>query len=807
MPSENSVRKPASSPLSPTIAPAAASDRAVPGGDSVSAADRECFAGLEGFLPADIFDSHVHAYRQSDAFPELGTANAPDDVLGIDAFRAHHAHWMGRHAQMDALVFPFPTRSANPQSANQLIVDECARHTGSRGLLLITPAMTAEEVAPFLDQPGIVGFKCYHIYSNDPAISDTFMAETGTFLPEWAWQLAQQRGLAIMLHMVLPLALADRRNIDYIRSHCLRYPNARLILAHAARGFNARTTHYGVSAVRDLDNLYFDTSAVCEPEAFIAILKACGPTRLLYGTDFPVSMHRTKAITLGNGFHWLNPQAAPNADWRHGEATLNGIEMLHALKVGCEVMDLNRRDIEKIFAGNARTLFDLPRPQPLPDVQDQYREACTIFPGGVQLFSKKPELFAPGQWPAYYEEAHGCRIIDTAGREYIDMSTGGILACILGYADPDVNAAVINRVRKGSMSTLQTYAEVEVAKELLAIHPWAERARFARTGGEAMAMAVRIARSATGRSKVVICGYHGWHDWYLAANLPDRSAADSSNALGRHLMPGLEPHGVPEELAGTTLTFIYNDLEGLEQVLQKHGNEIAAVVVESTRGEDPKPGFLEGVIAASHRAGAKVIFDEITIGWRLCLGGAHLKFGVAPDLAAFAKTISNGYAMSAVIGTATTMKGAEQSFISSAYWTEGVGPAAALATITKLKSIDVPKHLHTIGSRVMQGWRDLGQKHNLPVIAGSRPELATLAFDHPDNLAMLTYMTAHMLRHGFLASANFNGMLAHQTHHVDAYLGALDSVFASMKCHLDSNTLHQNIGGPIRQSGFGRLTK
>lgn len=784
-----------------------AADRSVPGGDSVTAVDHSLFAALEGFLPGDIFDSHVHVYRQSDAFPELDTAGTAGDILDVDAFRAHHSHWMGRHAAMDALIFPFPSLAADPQQANQLIASECARHTGCRGLLLTTPAMSKTDVLPFFDKAGIVGFKPYHVFSTDRSLENTFQAGTETFLPEWAWELAHERELVIMLHMVLPMALADRRNVDYIRTRCLRYPRARLILAHAARGFNARTTHLGVSAIRDLDNVYFDTSAVCEPEAFVAILKACGSSRLLYGTDFPVSMNRTKAITLGNGFHWLDPNRTPDADWQHGQATLNGIEMLHALKVAAEIMDLNQRDIENIFAANARTLLALPRPQPLPDVQAQYQEACTIFPGGVQLFSKKPELFAPGQWPAYYEEAHGCRVIDTAGNEYIDMSSGGILACILGYADPDVNAAVINRVRKGSMSTLQTYAEVEVAKELLAIHPWAERARFARTGGEAMAMAVRIARSITGRSKVVICGYHGWHDWYLAANLPESSAAAASGSLDRHLMPGLEPKGVPAELAGTTLTFVYNDLDGLERVLHQHGDEIAAVVIESTRGEDPKPGFLQGVVAASHRAGAKVIFDEITIGWRLCLGGAHLKFGVAPDLAAFAKTISNGYAMSAVIGNAAAMKGAEHSFISSAYWTEGVGPAAALATITKLKSLDVPAHLNRIGSRVMQGWRDLGTKHDLPVIAGSRPEVATLAFDHPDNLALLTYMTAHMLKRGFLAAANFNGMLAHQDRHVDAYLDALDAVFAEMKTDLNSGCLLQNIGGPVRQSGFGRLTK
>lgn len=784
-----------------------ATGKAVQVGDTITTTDLELFASFEDFLPSDIFDSHVHVYRQSEVFPELGTAGTPEDMLDVTAFRTRHRYWMGDHAEVDALIFPFPRLTVNPQEANRLIVSECATHRGCRGLLLTTPAMNPKKVLPLLEQPGIIGFKPYHIYSTDRSLSSTFLAETETFLPEWALELAHERQLFIMLHLVLPLALADIRNIEYLRSRCLRYPRARIILAHAARGFNAWNTHRGIHAIADLDNVFFDTSAVCEAEPFIAILKACGPSRLLYGTDFPVSMLRTKAITIGDGFHWLDPKRAPDADWQHGKTALNGIEMLRALRVACEIMDLNRRDIENIFAGNARDLFGLPRPRPLPDVQAQYKEACQVFPGGVQLFSKKPELFAPGQWPAYYEEAHGCRVRDTSGKEYIDMSLGGILACILGYADPDVNAAVINRVRKGSMSTLQTYEEVEVAKELISIHPWAERVRFARTGGEVMALAVRIARSVTGRSKVVICGYHGWHDWYLAANLPENPAASVAGSLDRHLMPGLEPRGVPQELAGTTFAFVYNDLDGLEKILRKHGDEIAAVVVESTRGEDPKPGFLEGVIDASHRVGAKVIFDEITIGWRLCLGGAHLKYGVTPDLASFAKTISNGFPMAAVIGTAAAMRGAEQSFISSAYWSEGVGPAAALATIRKLKSLNVPAHLNRIGSRVMQGWRDLGVKHGLPVVAGSRPEIATISFNSPDNLAMLTYMTAHMLKRGFLASANFNAMLAHEDHHIDAYLVALDEVFGEMKKDIANRTLLRNIGGPVKQSGFARLAK
>jgi glutamate-1-semialdehyde 2,1-aminomutase len=443
-------------------------------------------------------------------------------------------------------------------------------------------------------------------------------------------------------------------------------------------------------------------------------------------------------------------------------------------------------------------------------VQETYRQAKAIIPGGTQLLSKRPEMFAPDQWPAYYDQAIGCEVIDTDGRKFLDFSAGGILATVLGYADPDVNAAVIRRVQMGSMASLQTADEVEVAKLLLKIHPWAGMARFARTGGEAMAVAVRIARASTGRDKVAICGYHGWHDWYLAANLGGIDD-EGKRTLDGHLLPGLEPKGVPRGLAGTALTFRYNKLEELDKAIARaaNGGELAAIVMETTRAVDPDPGFLQGVRERANKVGAKLIFDEISVGWRLCLGGAHLKFGVNPDLAVFAKTISNGYAMSAVIGTAATMQAAQESFISSAYWTEGVGPAAAVASIKKMMRLDVPHHLHTIGKLVMVGWETLAQKHGLAIKLGGRPEMgASFTFDIPgqEHAALATLFTVGMLKRGFLAGTYFNGMLAHQVHHVERYLEAADEVFGELAQAVKKNDVKSRIGGPVKHSGFARLT-
>ncbi len=299
----------------------------------------------------------------------------------------------------------------------------------------------------------------------------------------------------IMLHMVLPRALAESKNQRYIRQHCQRYRGAKLILAHAARGFCGKHTVEGIDSLRGLDNVFFDTSAVCEPAALEAILKVFGPTRLFFGADFCVSEMRSRCVDLADGFLWLDEIRADFSESRFARPTLLGIESLLALKQACRNQQLIDSDVEEIFCLGARRLLGLPLPRTMPDVQAAYREAKEIIPGGTQLLSKRPEMFAPEKWPAYYREARGCEVIDIEGNRFIDMSLSGILACILGYSDPDVNAAVIRRVNFGSMATLQTHDEVDLAKLLLEIHPWADNARFTRAGGESMTVAVRIARS------------------------------------------------------------------------------------------------------------------------------------------------------------------------------------------------------------------------------------------------------------------------------------------------------------------------
>ena len=429
-----------------------------------------------------------------------------------------------------------------------------------------------------------------------------------------------------------------------------------------------------------------------------------------------------------------------------------------------------------------------------------YRHAKERIPGGTQLLSKRPEMFAPDLWPAYYHAARGCEVWDLDGRHYFDMTHNAVGSCLLGYADPDVTRAVTERIAQGSMCTLNSPEEVELADALCVLHPWAEQVRYARCGGESCAMAVRIARATTDRSVVAICGYHGWQDWYLAANLGE------DDSLRGHLLPGLAPLGVPRELRGTAVTFNYGDRAAFDAILATHGDRLAAVIMEPCRYVDPEPGYLEYLRDKAHQAGALLIFDEITIGWRLCHGGSHLRFGVNPDMAVFAKALGNGHPIGAVIGTKEAMDGAHGSFISSTYWTEGVGPVAALATLRKLREHDVTAHVARIGGLMKEVWRTTGARHGLPVnVAEGYPCLAHFAFDHPHANELKTIYITQMLKHGFLAGSAIYPTLAHTEEIVSRYAEALDAVFADIAEAVDKNNWSALLEGPPAHQGFRRL--
>ncbi len=427
------------------------------------------------------------------------------------------------------------------------------------------------------------------------------------------------------------------------------------------------------------------------------------------------------------------------------------------------------------------------------------KKARQFIPGMAQLLSKRPDMFSLGVWPSYYSKAQGVKVWDLDGNVYIDMSIGGIGANVLGYADADVDAAVMQAVRNGSSCSLNSPFEVELAEELCRLHPWGQMARFARGGGESMAIAVRIARAHTDRDLVVVCGYHGWHDWYLAANV------GTENALGEHLIPGLSPAGVPQALKGTTLVFSYNDLAGLQKIAAANKTKIAAIVMEPVRNAQPVAGFLQGVRKLADEAGAVLIFDEISSAFRMNCGGAHLLYGVDPDIAVFSKSLGNGYPIAAIIGRSAVMESAQKTFISSTMWTESIGPAAALAMIKKFQAVRAHEHLMAIGKLVQEGWQQAGQRHGLAVKVSGIYPLSHFVFDDPDHLVMKAFFVQEMLAEGFLASNLFYSMFAHSRENVSAYLAAVDDVFGRIKLSKDNGSLRGSLKGEPSASGFKRI--
>ena len=429
-----------------------------------------------------------------------------------------------------------------------------------------------------------------------------------------------------------------------------------------------------------------------------------------------------------------------------------------------------------------------------------YRKAKRIIPGGTQLLSKRPEMFLPDKWPAYYSKCKGINVWDLDNNKYLDFTISGVGTCTLGYADLDVDMAVKDAIKRGNMCTLNAPEEIELAKLFCDIHPWANMVRYARTGGEAMAIAVRIVRVYSKKEVILFCGYHGWSDWYISANLSKCCALDGQ------LLPGLEPAGIPRGLVGTAIPFKYNDLESFELLINKFDNKIAGVIMEPVRSSWPNHGFLENIRLITKKKGIPLVFDEITSGLRMNSGGIHLRLGVKPDIAVFAKALGNGYPMAAVIGNAKVMSSAQSTFISSTYWTDRIGPSATLATLKKHNRLKVGQHLTKIGTLVQRGWKDLGKKYDIKIQISGIPPLSHWEIVVPDNQLVHTAIVNEMLKKGFLASKFFYPTYAHRVSDVDEYLNALNDTLRKLSPYIKSSKIKKIYSGPAAHSGFKRLT-
>jgi glutamate-1-semialdehyde aminotransferase len=430
--------------------------------------------------------------------------------------------------------------------------------------------------------------------------------------------------------------------------------------------------------------------------------------------------------------------------------------------------------------------------------QELYKKAKTLIPGGTMLLSKRPEMFLPDQWPSYFSKAKGCKVWDLDGREYLDMSIMGIGTNTLGYGNDEVDAAVMETVKNGNMSTLNCPEEVYLAEKLMEMNPWADMVRFARSGGEANSIAIRIARAASGRDKVAICGYHGWHDWYLSAN------HNEGDELSGHLLPGLSPNGVPKNLKDTVYPFNYNNYEELLSIVEN--NDIGVIKMEVVRNFGPEDNFLHKVRALATAKNIVLIFDECTSGFRETFGGIYQKYGVEPDMAMYGKTIGNGYALTAVVGTRAVMEAAQNTFISSTFWTERIGPTAALATLKVMERVKSWETITEMGNKMRSGWQKLADAHHLSISISGIPALSTYSFVSNDAMAYKTLITQEMLEKGFLASTNFYASTAHNDANLELYFNALDEVYQLIaQCEKGDLRIEKLLKGPICHGGFKRL--
>ncbi len=430
--------------------------------------------------------------------------------------------------------------------------------------------------------------------------------------------------------------------------------------------------------------------------------------------------------------------------------------------------------------------------------QDLWKKAKNLIPGGNMLLSKRSEMFLPDQWPSYFSKSKGCEVWDLDNKRYFDVSIMGIGTNILGYGHAEVDSAVERIIKNGNMSTLNCPEEVYLAERLVDLHPWSNKVRFARSGGEANSIAIRIARAATGKDHVAICGYHGWHDWYLATNLNNKSG------LEEHLLPGLEPNGVPKSLENTTHPFSYNNFEQLKNIADNF--DLAAIKMEVKRNEEPEAGFLESIRKLCSNKGIVLIFDECTSGFRETFGGIHKKYNVNPDIAMFGKALGNGYAITAVIGRDSIMDAVQKTFISSTFWTERIGPTAALKTLEVMENIKSWEIISEKGAFIKKRWKELANSYQLDIELTGLNALAGFKFKNENNLIYKTLISQEMLKYGFLAANSIYVCICHENAILEKYFEKLEQVFKIIKdCENQVLSPKNLLKGPICHDTFKRL--
>ena len=396
-----------------------------------------------------------------------------------------------------------------------------------------------------------------------------------------------------------------------------------------------------------------------------------------------------------------------------------------------------------------------------------YNYAKKIIPGGTTLFSKRSELHLPNKWPAYFNKAKKINVWDLKENKYLDMFCA-VGTSILGYNNDKINRSVLKNIKKGNLTTLNCPEEVFLAKKIIEHHTWSSMAKFTRGGGEANALAIRIARSNTKKHNVAFCGYHGWHDWYLSANI------NSKKNLDQHLMSGLNYDGIPENLKNTSFPFPYNDFNYLLKLIKK--KNIGIIKMEVMRNMKPQDNYLQKIRKICNEKKIILIFDECTSGYRENMGGIHLKFKVNPDMAIFGKALGSGYAINAIIGNRKIMKKTENTFISSTFWGERIGYTAALSSIKEFKRLKVFKKIESNGKLIKSIWLDLSKKYKISINVMGTDAIPSFEFNK-NHAERKTFLTQEMLKNKILATNMIYITIFHNKENIKKYIKILDKVF------------------------------
>jgi glutamate-1-semialdehyde aminotransferase len=415
--------------------------------------------------------------------------------------------------------------------------------------------------------------------------------------------------------------------------------------------------------------------------------------------------------------------------------------------------------------------------------KDLYNFAKSIIPGGTTLFSKRSELHLPDKWPSYFSKAKKNNVWDLNGVKYLDMFCA-VGTSILGYSNDKITSSVQNNIKKGNLTTLNCPEEITLAEQIIKHHSWASMAKFTRGGGEANAVAIRIARACTKKKNVAFCGYHGWHDWYLSANI------NSKKNLDQHLMSGLNYDGIPENLKNTSFPFPYNNFEYLLKLIKK--KNIGIIKMEVMRNVEPQDNYLNKIRKICDEKKIILIFDECTSGYRENMGGIHLKFKVNPDLAIFGKALGSGYAINAIIGKRKIMKKAENTFISSTFWGERIGYIAALSTIREFKRLNVFKKIEDNGKLIKSIWLDVSKKHNVKIKIMGSNAIPSFEFCN-DHSKRKTFLTQEMLKNKILATNMIYITIFHNKANIKKYIKILDKAFYDISKKNIKNILKSKI--------------